>query len=270
MNAGEHSYEVEIPAAGGHLRARHGDALLELPPIDGARHLDALRRHVTPGVEGLVLDERGYASEFLVAASVSAAQWSRWIPLVLWWAARPDLAEPATDGQWVTLPCSTRARLRSCTWRERISAARAGLVGQGDSACVDPVAVLEGILERVVADISLQGGEASLPTMDSASWSRLAGAALALTGHDADTDPRSAPVDPVHAQAVLELCRVLGCMPSDVLDAPACEIDVVWELLRHAGGEPRSPSVRGPARPHAPLHGAADAFVIDFSASGAS
>ncbi|MCH9683414.1 MAG: hypothetical protein K0V04_18400 [Deltaproteobacteria bacterium] len=267
---GERHYEVELSASGDALRARYEGLQVELPLWTGARHLDALRRHVTPGPDGLVLDATGYAAELLGDAGVEPEQWPDLTPLALWWSARPELAQAHDDEGWVTLPCGTRARVRECSWRARIEAARRGLTGDDGVRTIDPVAVLDRVLEHVVVDVEPEArGAQAGRGLASASFGRLATAVLDRVAPQ--TRPESLPDDREGADSarrVLDVCRALGRTPSEVLEMPAAEIDLVEALMERSSPTTRATSVAAPSRTHAPLHDAPDAFVITFGDGG--
>lgn len=254
------TYEVE--ASQGSTRVRHGDLELELPAWTGARHLDALCRHLVPGSAGLELDGEGYAAEVLALTDAPVERWSELAPLALWWATRPDLDPPTSVGE---LHGGVRARLGECTWRQRLAAASAGLQRSDDGAAIDPVAVMEQLLACVVEAVEEPGGRrVSLDELGASSFVRLSSLVL---DHGCREAPFSAlagvPDASEPARRLLELCRALGRAPTQVLEMPAAEVDLVRELMRRAAGVmPEQAST--PSRAHAPLHDAADAVVIRF------
>lgn len=262
------AYEVETSE--GTARARHGDLVVELPAWSGARHLAALRRHLVPGAAGLELDGEGYAAEVLALTEAPVERWSELVPLALWWATRPELdPAPAPHGDDVALHRGAQARLRECAWQQRLAAARGGLVRSDEGAAVDPVRVLEQLLASAVERVEAppRGGIA-IEALDGSSLVRLSSLVLDRSCREAPFDELMGLDDaPEPARGLLELCRVLGRTPSQVLQMPATEVDLVRELLRRIEGEklPRRPV---PSRPHAPLHDAPDAVVIRFGDEG--
>lgn len=262
------TYEVE--ASEGTARARHGDLVLELPHWSAAQHLDALRRHLVPGPTGLELDSEAFAAEVLACTGAPVDRWGELVPLALWWAARPEqddwehgLGEPNTG--WTTLHDGVRARLHTCTWHQRIVAARHGLVRVDGSLAIDPVQVLEHLLTHVVEQVEdTDGQRMSWRELASSSLLRLANVVLEHNSREAPFTELGERDDlPEQARGLLELCRVLGRTPTQVLGLPATEVDLVRELMRRTetAAMPR-PSTS--PRAHAPLHMAPDAIVLDF------
>lgn len=269
------AYEVEPSEES--TRARHGDLALRLPVWTGARHLDALRRHLVPGPAGLELDGEGYAAEILAHTEAPVERWHELVPLALWWATRPDLdpapsdATTACDGAGVDLHGGARAQLRDCTWQQRLAAAREGLLRSDEGAAVDPVRVMGRLLAQVVESVEAPGrGRVSLEELGASSLVRLWGVVLDRCSRQ---PPFAALLDledgPAPARRLLELCRALGRTPTQVLELPAAEVDLVCELVRRA--EAAMPS-RTPvaSRAHAPLHDASDAVVIHFGDGGST
>lgn len=257
-------YEVEISM--GSARARHGDLELDLPSWTATEHLDALRRHLVPGPAGLELDCEGYAAELLARTDIPITRWGELVPLALWWATRPDLDDATSNGASVVLHDGSWAELRDCTWYERIAAARHGLVRSDDGVAIDVVRVMERLLERAVECVVATGGQRI-------SWQALGGSSVVrLSSVLLERSIREAPFSELtdientseQARVLLELCRVLGRTPTQVFALPAAEVDLVRELLRRANVA--APSRGDPlrSRPHAPLHDAPDAIVIDF------
>lgn len=264
------TYEVEISE--GSARARYGDLVLELPHWSAAQHLDAMRRHLVPGPAGLDLDGEGYAAEVLASTEAPVTRWGELVPLALWWATRPDL-DTASDVQDATLHDGSRVELHDCTWRERLTAACEGLVQSPDGAAIDVVRVMEGLLERVVERIEAPGGQCR-------SWRALGGSSLVrLSSRLLERSSREAPFPelmglddaPEHARVLLELCRALGRTPTQVFALPATEVDLVRELIRRSDVAASLRALRrSHSRPHAPLHDAPDAIVIDFGGGGST
>jgi hypothetical protein len=261
------TYEVETSQ--GEARVRHGDLELELPAWTGARHLEALCRHLVTGSAGLELDGEGYAAEVLALTDAPVERWNELAPLALWWATRPDL-DPSTsntpaDVDEGALHGGARAHLGECTWRQRLAAASAGLQRSDDGAAIDPVAVMEQLLAHVVEAVEEPDGRhVSLDELGASSFVRLSSLVL---DHGCREAPFSAfagvPDASEPARRLLELCRALGRTPTQVLEMPAAEVDLVRELMRRAAGVmPEQAST--PSRAHAPLHDAADAVVIRF------
>lgn len=262
------TYEVETSQ--GSVRARHGDLELTLPPWSGAQHLDALRRHLIPGPAGLELDGEGYAAEILARTDAPSTRWSELVPLALWWATRPEL-EDVLVGEQAELHDGTRVRLRDCTWQERIAAARHGLLQSDEGAAIDPVRVIEHLLEQSVDGVeAVDGRSVPLGAVEGSSLVRLSSLVLDRNNREAPfTDLMELEDAPTQARELLELCRVLGRTPMQVFGLPAAEVDLVRELMRRAGGSTPQ-RVRTTSRPHAPLHEAPDAIVLEFGSGGST
>lgn len=264
-------WAYEVRASEGSVCARHRDLELVLPRWSAAQHLDALRRHLFSGPAGLELDAEGYAAEVLSRTDAPVARRAELVPLALWWATRPELDGVASDGESTVLHERVRAQLRECTWHERMAVARHGLVQSGDGAAIDPVQVMEQLLEHVVEGIEAPGGH-SMPLGELAGSSlvRLSSAVLDRTSREAPfAELLELEETPAQARELLELCRVLGRTPTQVFELPAAEVDLVRELMRRAT---LTPPVRAtaPARSHAPLHDAPDAIVIQFGNGGST
>lgn len=257
------TYEVEV--SDGVSRAWCGDLELRLPPWSGADHFRALERHLVPGVAGLELDAEGYAAELLSRTDVPVEHWGELVSLALWWATRPELdGELLEDGR-LGLPGGARAQLERCTWKQRLAAVRGSLQRSENALAVDPVAVVERLVDSVSARVEDASGRVVEPRM-------LEGAALArLVEHVVEHSTRESPFPelegleevPARAGELLAVCRALGRTPTEVLALPALEIDLVRALLRVESGEVEHRELRT-SRPHAPLHDAIDAVVLEF------
>jgi hypothetical protein len=265
----QRAYEVE--ASEGSVRARHRDLELALPRWSAAQHLDALRRHLVPGPAGLELDGEGYAAEVLARTDAPVTRWGELVPLALWWATRPELDGMVSGGESMVLHEGVRAQMRECTWHQRMAAARHGLVRSDDGVAIDPVQVMEQLLEHLVEGIDAPDGHpVPLDELAGSSLVRLSNAVLDRSSREAPfTELLELEEAPAQARELLELCRVLGYTPTQVFALPAAEVDLVRELMRRATV---TPPVRAtaPARSHAPLHDAPDAIVIDFGNGGST
>jgi hypothetical protein len=263
------AYEVE--ASEGTMCVRYGDLVLELPRWSAAQHLDALHRHLVPGPAGVELDGEGYAAEVLARTEAPVERWGELVPLALWWATRPELDATLNDEASTELHDGARAWLRDCTWLERVAAARRGLTKFEGGLAIDPVRVMEHLLEQVVERIEGPDGRArALDEIAGSSLVRLANVVLERNSREAPfSELGELEEAPEQARGLLELCRALGRSPSEVLALPAAEVDIVRELLRRV--EPTKASARPvTTRAHAPLHDAPDAIVIDFGGGGAT
>lgn len=263
------TYEVE--ASEGSARARYGDLELSLPRWSGADHLRALGRHLVPGLAGLELDAEGYAAELLARIDAPVERWPELVPLALWWATRPELDGERLDDGGLALAGGARAQLADCAWRQRIDAARHGLVRSDEGAAVDPVRVLEQLCDRVLDGVEDADGRSIAPQeLDGPSFVHLCAHVVEHSSRESPFPELEAFEDaPEPARELLELCRVLGRTPTQVLELPAREVDLVRGLVALAGGT-GAPQAPKPSRVHAPLHDAPDAVVIDFGDGGAA
>lgn len=263
-------YAVDPGAVGHPLRARVGVDEVVLPVWTWGDHRRALRRHLRAEADRLVLDETGYAHELLRHGSVDPARWEELVPLALWWSAgaarEADPSElPMRDG-WVSLGGGVRARVRGWSWRERLTALRECMTEEGLHWSVDPLAIVERLVDTGV--VELEGPEelavSRLDALEVGLVHRLLVVLtrLSLPRPPAEREPLLA--DPRLAGAILALCRALRWTPSQVLEAPASEIDDLRALLGHEPAQPRvTAAAERPVR-RGGLHAHPDAVVLVF------
>jgi len=263
-------YAVDPGGVGQPLRARVGADEVVLPVWTWGDHRRALRRHLRVEVDRLVLDETGYAHELLQLGSVDPAHWDELVPLALWWSAgaawAADPSEPQVRDGWVSLGGGVRARVRGWSWRERLTALRECVTEEGSHWSVDPLAIVERLVDMGVVELEGPGKlvAAGLDALEVGLVHRLLVALtrLSLPRPVAEREPLLA--DPRLAGAILALCRALRWTPSQVLEAPASEIDELRALLGHEPAQPRAAAVvERPVR-RGGLHAHPDAVVLVF------
>lgn len=259
-------YAVTPGGVSGSLRATMREVEVELAPWTWADHLAALRRHLRAQGGRLVLDEEGYAREVLRQATLDEESRAFLVPLALWWAAGGDRrAAPSTPDPagWVHLGAGLRAQIRAWSWRQRLAVMRACVEAVGDAHVVDPLGIVERLLATtlLVLEHSDTGRVQQLGAVDAAVAHELLATLTELCMPSPDPTDDAWHQDPAIAAQVLRLCGALGWTPSQVLDAPAAEVDVLRWLLERGEPGDAAPSRRRALR----LHDHPDAMVLEFA-----
>jgi hypothetical protein len=267
--------------------------VVRLLPWTYAPHMAALRDSAVTVTGGLALDRAGFADHVLRHSGLTAAGRDWLLPLALWWAAggeetaavaapnglerlpstpahgtRSDLlsdrvihrsgASASADHGLVDLG-STRAWLRPWTEGERLVALGATMVrGGADGDWLDGVGYLDAMVRRSLVALE---APAVLERLDSLAVARLLAAVTALNIAEPGRDPLLSGLLPEAAEATLDLCRALGWTPTQVLDAPAAEVQRLMVLLRRTAPRATRPAQVRPSG----LAAYPDATVFTFA-----
>lgn len=176
----------------------------------GARHLEAIERHVSCEAGVPRLDAEGYAAELLSRTGIPARRWSQWVPWALTWATHPGLGPALDDGRVIELDGGLRIRMGDCPWALRCEAARVSLEDEGEHA-PSPVLTAERVLAQVLEHA--EGGPVAPSSLTAASIVQLADAVLRRYEAERSEEPEEADLDPLdaeHVRMVLAIHRSLG------------------------------------------------------------
>ena len=266
-----HRFEVALGEGGQPLRARVDDGELELPAWTWDDHVDALRHHLDVIDGRLVLDEAGYARRVLARAGTPQEQDARLTPLALWWAAgagRVVASRPAPN-EWIDLGGGARAKIRVWSFRERMTVLRQCLEYRDDEPFIDPLVLVERLLRDGVLALECPAGQGinDLGRLDAGAVQGLLSALTEYSMPGASAVDDALLDDPALASQVLRVCKAMGWTPSQVLEAPAGEVDAIVALLGPADAPVAKPR-RAPLR-SSRLHDQPDAMVLVFGEGGA-
>jgi len=267
-----HTFEVSQSGVSQPLHARAGDREIVLPVWTWADHRAALRRHLRVEEGELSLDSEGYAIDLLRAAGVDDSRWSSFVLLALWWAAgvnrhdiRIEVTPGAVDESTVHLGAGFRARLSRWSFGQRLAALRECVESEGDDKLVDPIAVVDRLLETglVALDHSTLETNSEIDALDVALVHPMLDALTELSIPSPSVIEETLPEEPVVRDRLLRLCGATGWSPSRVLQTSAAEVDALLALIGH--GEPRPlSSPRSDRSPRSRLHSHPDAVVLMF------
>lgn len=202
-------------------------------------HLQALSVCLTVTADGLDLNETAFSRHILLINQIPSEWHDAYAPLALWWASGGG-AQPVAlaDGRYQLT--NIQARLRPWCYAERLAALAKCQQTASGGAQFDVIAYLLAMLRHSL--VELQPPQA-LEALDSAAGTALLAAVIALNIHGA-SPAFSALLNAPHAAAnLLKLCRALGWTPSQVLAAPAPEMDLMLALIERVdNASPSSPA----------------------------
>lgn len=233
------TYVTDFTGFGAPMMARAAsEKQVRLEPWTLQAHLLALAECVVPTQQGLGLDAWKFSREILEHSRVDASLHEDFAPLSLWWASGGQTVRAeALGGGWYKCGAML-ARLRPWTSGERfIALSRCQLASEGGIS-FNLSAYLEAMLEASVAELP---PPRLLAELNPSEMHALLDAVIALNIPDHSTT--AIPESPEANRLVLRLCQILGWTPSQVLAAPAAEMDRLLALIgRVESDKPRPPS----------------------------
>ncbi len=223
-----------------------------LEPVCFDEHCRLLETHTRFTAERLVLDSKAYSVAILQHNGLDPDAHRSLRPVVLWWAAGAPL-EPVS-------PPPADIAIRPWSHGERLYARQAATSQNTDGqSFLHPVAYLRRMLFTCCD--SWQSHPAAFDALPAGIFQPLLAAVLRCNADD-DTAATFDTMDEVERSRILQLCRLLGWTPRQVLDCPAREVDVLLRYLLQQQPTPVATPRSAMPTGHSVWAAASDSVVI--------
>jgi hypothetical protein len=190
-------------------------------------HLFAVGACLLITADGLSLNYRDFGRYILKASQIPEALYPVYAPLALWWANGGNVKPLLIAADTYQLG-NTRANLRPWRCAERLAALAHCQQDSEQGLNFDLAAYLMAMVKTCVVSIEK---DKKLEELDSASCSALLSAIIALNIRSANPSTDYLLSSKQASSDTLRICRALGWTPSQVMAAPAVEIDLILALL---------------------------------------